>query len=72
MLEQMYFDKEAYISEMVKLNITNPFSDPLSVTVAVAPGEFIEKMEGAGRSLIRTFQYEMGAGPEGSGAFPFG
>ncbi|GKH01184.1 MULTISPECIES: hypothetical protein [Hungatella] len=59
MLEQMYFDKEAYISEMVKLNITNPFSDPLSVTVAVAPGEFIEKMEGQ-ESLIRTFQYEMG------------
>lgn len=56
MLDQMYFDKEAYISETVKLNISNPFSCPLPVTVAVAPGEFIEKMEGQ-ESLVRTFRY---------------
>ncbi|WP_320986447.1 hypothetical protein, partial [Hungatella effluvii] len=58
MLDQMYFDKEAYISETVKLNISNPFSCPLPVTVAVAPGEFIEKMEGQ-ESLVRTFRYEL-------------
>ena len=56
MLDQMYFDKEAYISETVKLNISNPFSCLLPVTVAVAPGEFIEKMEGQ-ESLVRTFRY---------------
>lgn len=56
MLDQMYFDKEAYISETVKLNILNPFSCPLPVAVAVAPGEFIEKMEGQ-ESLVRTFRY---------------
>lgn len=56
MLDQMYFDKEAYISETVKLNISNPFSCPLPVAVAVAPGEFIEKMEGQ-EGLVRTFHY---------------
>ena len=58
MLDQMYFDKEAYISETVKLNISNPFSCPLPVTVEVAPGEFIEKMEGQ-EGLVRTFRYEL-------------
>lgn len=58
MLDQMYFDKEAYISETVKLNISNPFSCPLPVAVAVAPGEFIEKMEGQ-ESLVRSFRYEL-------------
>lgn len=58
MLDQMYFDKEAYISETVKLNISNPFSCPLPVAVAVAPGEFIEKMEGQ-ESLVRAFHYEL-------------
>lgn len=58
MLDQMYFDKEAYISEMVKLNLSNPFSCLLPVQVSVAPGEFIEKMEGQ-ESLVRTFGYEL-------------
>ena len=58
MLDQMYFDKEAYISETVKLNISNPFSCPLPVAVAVAPGEFIEKMEGQ-EGLVHTFRCEL-------------
>lgn len=58
MLDQVYFDKEAYISETVKLNIANPFAMPLPLTVVVSPGEFIEKMEGQ-ETLVHAMEYEL-------------
>lgn len=45
MLEQISFEKEAYISEMVKLTIHNPFDRELKLDVIITPGEFVEKME---------------------------
>jgi len=60
MLEQVCFEKEAYISEPVKLQMCNYCNRPLTFEVVIAPGEFIEKMETAGE-LIKSRQYRLGA-----------
>ena len=58
MLNAMSFDKEAYISELLKMNLNNPFDTSLDLEVVVTPGEFIEKMEQSWK-LIETRKYTM-------------
>ena len=57
-LNQIYFDREVYISENVILNIRNPFAEPFHLEVIITPGEFIEKMQDSWK-LILTKEYEM-------------
>ena len=57
-LNQMYFEKEAYISEAVRLQISNPFDRPFPLEVVITPGEFIEKMQDSWK-LVLTKKYEM-------------
>lgn len=57
-LNQIYFDREVYISENVSLNIRNPFAEPFHLEVIITPGEFIEKMQDSWK-LILTKEYEM-------------
>ncbi|MEY8355590.1 hypothetical protein AALB39_19835 [Lachnospiraceae bacterium 54-53] len=64
MLNGMCFEKEAYISEPVKMNISSPFPHPLELDISVIPGEFIEKMEESWK-MIRTRHYAMGPGQKG-------
>lgn len=64
MLHGMCFDKEAYISETMKMNISNPLELPLDLEVMVTPGEFIEKMENSWK-LIENRQYTMSPGQKG-------
>ena len=64
MLEAMSFDKEAYISESLKMNLTNPFDSPLELDVIITPGEFIEKMQEAWK-MITTKHYSMEPGQKG-------
>lgn len=61
MLEHICFDKEAYISEAVKLNITNPFDRLIDLEVTVTPGEFVEKMENQWK-LVETRAYSLQPG----------
>ncbi len=58
MLNAMSFDKEAYISESIKMNLSNPFETNLDLEVIITPGEFIEKMEQSWK-LIKTRKYTM-------------
>ena len=58
MLNAMSFDKEAYISESIKMNLINPFETNLDLEVIITPGEFIEKMEQSWK-LIKTRKYTM-------------
>lgn len=58
MLNAMSFDKEAYISESIKMNLSNPFDMNLDLEVIITPGEFIEKMEQSWK-LIKTRKYTM-------------
>ena len=58
MLNAMSFDKEAYISETIKMNLSNPFDTNLDLEVIITPGEFIEKMEESWK-LIKTRKYTM-------------
>ncbi|MFT4006927.1 MAG: hypothetical protein QM683_15355 [Lacrimispora sp.] len=64
MLNGMCFDKEAYISEIVKINMTNPFQESLSLDIIVTPGEFIEKMQDSWK-MVTTKQYTMEPGQKG-------
>jgi hypothetical protein len=64
MLNGMSFDKEAYISESMKMNLNNPFEHPLDLEVIITPGEFIEKMENSWK-LIKTRKYIMEPGQMG-------
>ncbi|WP_077609820.1 hypothetical protein [Clostridium sp. Marseille-P2415] len=64
MLHGMSFDKEAYISEPVKMNLNNPFEVPLGLDVTVTPGEFIEKMQEAWK-MVTTKHYCMEPGQKG-------
>lgn len=57
-LDQMCFDKEAYISELVELSYENPFERELPLDVIVTPGEFIEKMRDAWK-MIQTRRYTL-------------
>lgn len=68
MLDGMCFDKEAYISEPVKMNISNPFQQSLELDVTAAPGEFIEKMQEAWK-MVRTKHYTMESGQKGLDLF---
>ena len=45
MLNNICFKKEAYISEPLKLSMSNFSTDPIDFHVVIAPGEFVEKME---------------------------
>ncbi len=58
MLEQICFEKEAYISEPVKMQILNSCGQPLKLEVIITPGEFIEKMEKKWE-LIQTRPYRL-------------
>lgn len=58
MLNAMSFDKEAYINETIKMNLSNPFDTKLDLEVIITPGEFIEKMEESWK-LIKTRKYTM-------------
>lgn len=58
MLEGMSFDKEAYISEAVRLGISNPLLKPLKLKAAIVPGEFIEKLEGQ-ENMVKTREYDL-------------
>ncbi len=53
MLEDISFEKEAYISEPLYLQMCNQLNHPLDFTVSIIPGEFIEKMENQ-QTLIHT------------------
>ncbi len=64
MLHEISFDKEAYISERIKMNITNPFESCLDLDVIVTPGEFIEKMQESWK-MIKTKHYRMEPGQKG-------
>ena len=57
-LNAMSFDREAYISESIKMNLINPFETNLDLEVIITPGEFIEKMEQSWK-LIKTRKYTM-------------
>ncbi len=48
MLEQICFEKEAYVSEPVKLQIRNNTDHTLDVKVTTTPGDFVEKMINSG------------------------
>ncbi len=58
MLEQICFEKEAYISEPVKLQMCNYCGRPLDFEVIITPGEFVEKMEKAWE-LTETRSYRL-------------
>lgn len=58
MLEHTFFEKEAYISEPVKLQIDNACWRPLDLSVTISPGEFIEKMENQ-KELYLTKTYRL-------------
>lgn len=45
MLDNICFEKEAYISEPLKLRMSNYGVRPIDFRLTIAPGEFIEKME---------------------------
>ena len=45
MLEQIYFEKEAYCSETVALQMHNYLTFPIEFEMIITPGEFIEKMQ---------------------------
>jgi len=60
MLDQVCFEKEAYISEPVKLQICNYCGRPLDFEVVITPGEFIEKMVNAWK-LTETRAYRLEA-----------
>ena len=64
MLNGMSFDKEAYISELLKMNLNNPFENSLDLEVIITPGEFIEKMENSWK-LIKIRKYTMKPGQKG-------
>lgn len=64
MLHGMCFDKEAYFSETIKMNLNNPFNQPLDLEIMVTPGEFIEKMEQSWK-LIKVRNYTMEAEQKG-------
>ncbi len=64
MLNAMSFDKEAYISETLKMNLSNPFDFPLDLDVIIVPGEFIEKMQETWK-MITTKHYSMEPGQKG-------
>ncbi len=61
MLEQVCFEKEAYISEPVKLQMCNYCGQPLDFEVLITPGEFVEKMEKAWK-LTETRSYRLKKG----------
>ncbi|WP_367568131.1 hypothetical protein [Lacrimispora sp.] len=58
MLNGMSFDREAYISQLIKMNISNPLSTPLEFDMIISPGEFIEKMENPW-TMVKTRHYTM-------------
>ncbi len=58
MLDQICFEKEAYISEPVKLQMCNYCGKPLDFEVMITPGEFIEKMEDTWK-LAQTRSYRL-------------
>ena len=47
-LKNIYFEKEAYISEQISLQIENSSPEMFEVSVMTFPGEFIEKLEPTG------------------------
>lgn len=44
-LDNLYLDKESYISETLTLHINNSTSTPIKFDLIITPAEFIEKME---------------------------
>ncbi len=58
MLEQVCFEKEAYISEPVRLQICNYSGRPVDFDVLITPGDFVEKMINAGE-LSRSRSYRL-------------
>lgn len=56
MLDQIYFEKEVYIGEPVKLQIRNLCGDDLKLQVVIIPGEFIEKMQEQWK-MVETREY---------------
>ncbi|BCJ94868.1 hypothetical protein acsn021_24370 [Anaerocolumna cellulosilytica] len=58
MLDNICFEKEAYISEPLKLRLNNMNKQPMEVKVTITPGEFIEKME-ENWKLIQYRNYEL-------------
>jgi hypothetical protein len=64
MLSGMCFDKEAYFSEDIRMNLNNPLDTLLNLEVVITPGEFIEKMEQSWK-LIKVRKYTMESGQKG-------
>lgn len=61
MLEQIYFEKEAYISEPVRLQIQNLWERDMDLEIEITPGEFIEKMQESWRLIeSRTYCLKQG------------
>ena len=58
MLQEVYFEKEGYFSEPVKLQIRNLTGHALDLKVSVIPGEFIEKMADS-QSLVEVRNYRL-------------
>lgn len=56
MLEEVCFEKEAYISELVELKLYNRLGGPVDFEVVILPGEFIEKMQNQ-EELVQTRSY---------------
>jgi hypothetical protein len=64
MLNGMCFDKEAYFSEDIRMNLNNLLKTPLDLEVVITPGEFIEKMEQSWK-LVKVRKYTMEPGQKG-------
>lgn len=58
MLDNICFEKEAYISEPLKLRMCNFNSTPIDFRLTITPGEFIEKMENNWK-LIQRRNYQL-------------
>lgn len=56
MLDEICFEKEAYISELVELKLYNRLGGPIDFEVVIIPGEFVEKMQNQ-MELVQTRSY---------------